>query len=59
MSKSIAAVVRSLDADLPMADVKTMDQVVDQSLQGNRVELGLLICFAGVRCFCRRWGFMA
>jgi putative ABC transport system permease protein len=46
MTKAIAAVVHSLDADLPLAEVKTMDQVVAQSVQGTRVVLGLLICFA-------------
>ena len=33
--------------DLPIAAVKTMDQLIDESLQGNRVESGLLLSFAG------------
>lgn len=48
MSNSIAAAVRTVDPDLPIAAVKTMDQVIDESLQGNRVESGLLLSFAGV-----------
>ena len=48
MIKSVTAAVRSVDTDLPLADVKTMDQVVDDNLQGHRVELGLLVSFAGV-----------
>jgi len=32
MNKSIAAVIHSVDPDLPMADVRTMDQVLEQSL---------------------------
>ena len=47
MSSSIAAAVRSVDPDLPIAAVKTMDQLIDESLQGNRVESGLLLSFAG------------
>ncbi len=45
-SKSIAAVVRSLDPDLPMADVKTMDQMVSESLGGDRFGALLLGSFA-------------
>jgi predicted permease len=36
VSKSIAAVIRSMDPDLPMAEVKTMDQMVDEALGGDR-----------------------
>jgi putative ABC transport system permease protein len=48
MNNSIAKAVRSVDPDLPIATVKTMDQTIDESLQGNRVEAGLLLSFAGV-----------
>jgi len=46
--KSLAAVVRSLDPDLPMTDVKTMDQSVDEALAGNRFNAVLFGTFAGV-----------
>jgi putative ABC transport system permease protein len=46
--QSLAAVIRSLDADLPMADVKTMDQVVEESLAGDRFSTTLLAAFAAV-----------
>jgi hypothetical protein len=36
--KSAAAVVQSLDPDLPIADVLTMDQLVHQSLAGDRFQ---------------------
>jgi putative ABC transport system permease protein len=36
MSKSIAAVIRSVDPDLPMADVKSMDHLLEESLGGER-----------------------
>jgi ABC-type antimicrobial peptide transport system permease subunit len=36
MNKSIAAVIRSVDPDLPMADVKTMDQLLEDSLGGDQ-----------------------
>jgi len=48
LQKSIAAVVRSLDPDLPMSDVKTMDQSVDEALAGHRFNAVLFGTFAGV-----------
>jgi predicted permease len=48
IQKSVAAVVRSLDPDLPMTDVKTMDQSVDEALAGNRFNAVLFGTFAGV-----------
>jgi putative ABC transport system permease protein len=36
MSKSIAAVIRSVDPDLPMADVKSMDHLLEESLGGEK-----------------------
>jgi ABC-type antimicrobial peptide transport system permease subunit len=48
IQKSLAAVVRSLDPDLPMTDVKTMDQSVDEALAGNRFNAVLFGTFAGV-----------
>ncbi|MFI5184688.1 MAG: ABC transporter permease [Vicinamibacteria bacterium] len=47
-AKSLAAVVRSVDADLPLADVKTMDQMVDEALAGDRFNAVLFGGFAGV-----------
>jgi putative ABC transport system permease protein len=46
MGKSIAAVIRPLDPDLPMADVKTMDQTLAQSLGGDRFGAVLFASFA-------------
>jgi putative ABC transport system permease protein len=46
--KSIAAVVHSLDPDLPVTDVKTMDQVVEQALAGDRFRALLFGTFAGL-----------
>jgi predicted permease len=46
--QSLAAVIRSVDPDLPMADVKTMDQVVRESLAGDRFSTTLFGSFAGV-----------
>ena len=48
MSKSIAAAVHSVDADLALADVKTMDQIVSQSLVGDRFTTALYVSFASV-----------
>jgi len=46
--QSIAAAVRSLDPDLPMADVKTMEQIVDESVASDRFNTVLFGSFAVV-----------
>jgi predicted permease len=48
VENSIAAVVRSVDRDLPMAEVMTMDQVVDESMGSDRFEAVLFGGFSGV-----------
>ena len=48
MANSIAAAVRSVDSDLPLDQVRTMDQVVDESLAGERFSTMLFASFAGV-----------
>jgi putative ABC transport system permease protein len=48
VQQSLAAVIRSVDPDLPMADVKTMDQLVRESLAGDRFSTALFGSFAGV-----------
>jgi putative ABC transport system permease protein len=48
LSKSIAGIVRSMDPDLPMAEVMTMDQIVDQSMDSERFEALLFGSFSGV-----------
>ena len=48
VSKSIAGIVRGIDPDLPMAELMTMDQIVDQSVDGERFEALLFGSFSGV-----------
>ena len=48
MSKTVAAAVQSLDPDLPLANVRTMDQILDQSMAGDRFDTILLGTFAAV-----------
>jgi predicted permease len=48
IQKSVAAIVQSVDPDLPLASVKTMDQVVYESLSGPRFGSVLLGVFAGI-----------
>jgi putative ABC transport system permease protein len=48
MTNSIAAAVRSADPDLAMNQVRTMDQLVDESLAGDRFATLLFAGFAGV-----------
>jgi putative ABC transport system permease protein len=46
--KALAAAVHSLDPNLPMADVRTMDQRVHESLAGDRFQAVMFGGFAGV-----------
>jgi len=48
IANSIAAAVRSVDSDLPLDQVRTMDQIVDESLAGERFSTVLFASFAGV-----------
>jgi putative ABC transport system permease protein len=48
MSKSIAGAVHSVDADLALANVRTMDQIVSESLVGDRFTTALYVSFASV-----------
>ena len=48
MTKTIAAAVHSVDANIPLADIRTMDQIVDQSLVGDRFTAFLYSSFATV-----------
>jgi putative ABC transport system permease protein len=48
MTKSMAAVISSIDQDLPLDQVKTMDQLVDESLAGDRFTTLLFTSFAAV-----------
>ncbi|MBZ5654981.1 MAG: ABC transporter permease [Acidobacteriia bacterium] len=48
MIKSVAAAVNSMEPDLALADVKTMDQLVDESLVGERFVTALYAAFAAV-----------
>jgi putative ABC transport system permease protein len=46
LTKSIADVVQSFDPNLPLADVKTMDQIADESMAGDRFSAFLFGGFA-------------
>jgi putative ABC transport system permease protein len=48
LTKSIAAIVQSLNPNLPLADVKTMDQVIDESMAGDRFTAFLFGGFAAI-----------
>jgi predicted lysophospholipase L1 biosynthesis ABC-type transport system permease subunit len=48
MTNSIAAAVRSVDPDLPLDQVRTMDELVDESLAGDRFATALLAAFAAI-----------
>jgi predicted permease len=46
MTRSLAAAVSSIDPDLPLAGVRTMDEVLDELLAGDRFALALFGGFA-------------
>ncbi|HEY5907711.1 MAG TPA: FtsX-like permease family protein, partial [Vicinamibacteria bacterium] len=48
LQQSIAAVVRSLDGDLPLGNVKTMEQVVSERMAADRFNMALFASFAAV-----------
>ncbi len=48
VTQSLSAAVRAMDPDLPMADVRTMDQRVSESMAGDRFNTVLFGSFAGV-----------
>ena len=56
MTKSIAAVINSLDPDLPMTDVKTMDQLLDESMGGDHFGAVLFGTFAVIALLLAAFG---
>jgi ABC-type antimicrobial peptide transport system permease subunit len=48
MTKSITAVVHTVDPELPLDQVKTMDQLVHESLASDRFSTVLFASFAGL-----------
>lgn len=46
LTQTLATVVRSMDSDLPLADVKTMDQLVHESIADDRFNTALFGSFA-------------
>jgi putative ABC transport system permease protein len=47
MTKSIAAAVTSVNSNLPVTDVRTMDQIVDEARASDRFQTTLYVTFAG------------
>jgi len=54
MTRSITAVVRTVDPDLPLDQIKTMDQLVHESLANDRFSTVLFASFRGSRPPARR-----
>jgi putative ABC transport system permease protein len=48
MLKSIAGAVHSVDPTLPLAQVRTMEQVMNEHMSGDRFSMVLYASFAGV-----------
>src|SRR5580658_7795681 len=48
LTKSISEIVLSMNPNLPLAEVKTMDQIKDESMAGDRFSAFLFGSFAGV-----------
>jgi putative ABC transport system permease protein len=48
LTRSIGEIVQSMDPNLPLAEVKTMDQIKDESLAGDRFTAALFGSFAAV-----------
>ena len=54
--KSLGAVVRTVDADLPMADVKTMETIVKESIANDKFNTLLFGSFSGVALLLAAFG---
>ncbi|HET8699281.1 MAG TPA: ADOP family duplicated permease, partial [Gammaproteobacteria bacterium] len=48
LEKAVRAAVASVSKDQPVANVRTLEQITDQSLVGNRIQTLLLSVFAGM-----------
>ena len=48
MTKSIAAAVHKVDPTLALAEVKTLDQIRDEDLSGERFSVFLYASFAAI-----------
>ena len=59
LHQGIAAIVQSMDPDLPMADVKTMEQVVAESLVRDRFNTARSGALDWWGCSWRRSAFTA
>jgi putative ABC transport system permease protein len=48
LTKTIAGVVQSMDPDLPISDVRTMDNILDRSMAGDQLSTSLLGAFGAL-----------
>ena len=48
MSKTIAAAIHSVSPEVPLQDIQTMDQLIDESLLTDRFTTALYASFAGI-----------
>ena len=56
VQQRIAAVIRNIDPDLPMANVRTMDQIVEQTMASDRFNTALFSAFAVVALLLAAFG---
>ena len=56
VTQDVAAAIRSIDPDLPMGDVKTMEQAFAESLVANRFNSALFGSFAGLALLLAAFG---
>jgi putative ABC transport system permease protein len=58
LSKSIGDILQSMDPNLPLANRKTMDQIMDESTVGDRFSEFLFGGFAGIALFLAALGIL-
>jgi putative ABC transport system permease protein len=56
ITKSVAAVIKSIDPDLPMSDVKSMDQLVSESMRNDRFNTALFAGFSALALLLAAFG---
>ena len=55
----VRAAIRRVDPRVAVADVRTMDEIVDDALRQQRISAVLIAASRSARCCSRRWGCSA
>lgn len=57
MTRAMRSVLASVDPEMALFDVRTMEERMESSLASQRTSMTLAMAFGAVALFCRRRGF--